>query len=655
VGDVVIIRNGLLVPLNGLVPAGWWVDETKDLNNHGAILAMATPTVDANGDPIDEENWASEQVLLLPIVVTWEAANAGGALSDNRTPALTDGENHPLKLNLYGEVVDAGGWMPGKGQRVFPDAWYPGDPAEHNTVTLRVHVGPAAVGMQVHVRALDVDDPTPLNFDNDGITFGDRSKYLITPQEGEEIHDVFGRPYDNGNVHIIDPNDFNPAGKDVPRGDDNRLDPLDTAQTGRFVANMTTLVDEEWPNYASGVVNADGNADFVFTVGIQPGNNYRVAVVVTPANATASISLADLQVANATATSYVSWDSDQQVPAAEFGGVLSPLLTVWRKLHVEQDSMPAPSDDHTNNPQRNFETGTIVDAPASVAGSSPAQYKFHLDVDLSGGNNRFEGGRILIADKLYDVVRNENRVFGGDEITILDDPANPITAISGGAAGKAFYLTDDDGRYLDPGVNDLPRTDLVTDAVRAKFVPAYIEVDTAVANATVSVPFILNVPADQNTDLNKNVPTSDAYWACRVIAAFQQAVVEDGDPMGEGLTDGGTRRHSGDSYIYLETIREPFKDALIVTHPTNQFDVDGRTNALQRLPMRREEIVAHEIGHNPQNDLTHDIVHGSFVTTPDHAENGLMSEGADAGDGAVRASFSPLTIHRFRESKKWAD
>jgi hypothetical protein len=627
-GGAQLVRDGRVHDLNPLVPAGWWVDATVDLNKTGTILAWATPTVDANGATIDEENWASEPVLLVPIEVTWVSANAGGALSDNRVPVAT---------NLYGKEVVADTWMEGKGKRVFPDALTYDAPA-HNTVTLRVHVGPAAAGMQVHVRALDVDDPTPDGFDEDGIG-------NIEPYAGSGGKDVFGRDMIHDNHRIIDPYDYYAEDS----GDDNLDDPLGTPLTGAF-ANGT--------DRASATVNALGNADFVFTVGMQPGNNYRVAVVVdAPAT-----NLNALQVDDFAGASYVPADSDKQVPATEFAGALSPLLTVWRKLHVEQDSMLGPPSD-PNDLQRNFEFGNIVTITpsATVAG----HYSLTSNVPLPGGHNRFEGGLIYFAGRHYEVVSNSHIYFVaqgdapvhiGDTVTIKDDP-DPAHSIAGlgSLVGLPFGIVDDDERYLDPGVNDLPRTDLVTDAVKGKFVPAYIEVDTVVINATVSVPFILNVPATYSSLLNKNVPASNAYWACRVIAAFQQVIGGDGDPYSEGLVDGGTSH--GDSYIFLETIREPFQEGLNVTHPNNSYDVNRRVEALNQLPIRREEVVAHEIGHNPKNDLTHNIDGGLVSITPDHAEGGLMGEGAVAinASDTVRQNLSALTIYRFRKAKKWDD
>jgi hypothetical protein len=238
-------------------------------------------------------------------------------------------------------------------------------------------------------------------------------------------------------------------------------------------------------------------------------------------------------------------------------------------------------------------------------------------------------------------------------VTIKDDPAHSIAGL-GNLVGLPFGIVDDDERYLDPGVNDLPRTDLVTDAVRAKFVPAYIEVDTVVANATVSVPFILNVPADIDTNLNKNVPTSNAYWACRIIAAFQPNIGVDLDPIGEATVVGGSK--GGDSYIYLEILRDEQQTGL--NHPVGAGYISEENPglsltqlqefyqaALDAIISSRQGVVAHEIGHNPENALGEGEL-------PDHREKGLMREGASS---IADDEFTALTISRFRKSKKWAD
>jgi len=58
-----------------------------------------------------------------------------------------------------------------------------------------------------------------------------------------------------------------------------------------------------------------------------------------------------LQVSNATAAGYL--DCDSETFPRNFSGVASPMLTVWRRLHLEIDSMNAvpetkPEPDHMN-------------------------------------------------------------------------------------------------------------------------------------------------------------------------------------------------------------------------------------------------------------------------------------------------------------------
>jgi hypothetical protein len=79
-------------------------------------------------------------------------------------------------------------------------------------------------------------------------------------------------------------------------------------------------------------LNASGEALVEFHVGMQPGNNYRVAATVFPTN-----NLGSLQSGAAAGDYFVSAYTDQI--RGGFNGALSPLLTVWRKLHLEFDSM----------------------------------------------------------------------------------------------------------------------------------------------------------------------------------------------------------------------------------------------------------------------------------------------------------------------------
>ena len=76
--------------------------------------------------------------------------------------------------------------------------------------------------------------------------------------------------------------------------------------------------------HLSALTDENGVAEVVVPVGVRPGDNYRYA---------AALDQADMQGLTDNNVSA----NDEQTPA--FEGLLSPLMTVWRRLHVESDRM----------------------------------------------------------------------------------------------------------------------------------------------------------------------------------------------------------------------------------------------------------------------------------------------------------------------------
>jgi hypothetical protein len=163
-----------------------------------------------------------------------------------------------------------------------------------------VSTTPPMPGRQVRLRALDVDDPTP---------------------------------YSEDGGYVVDAND-NLAGG-TPRGGDNRGTPA----AGTLAATLLTL-------------DGQGKAQTDLTLPMQPGDNLRVAAVFEQPGATNHLNA--LQVTNPAAPLYLAASNNAVL---RFRGGVSPLLTVWRRLNVEVDSMQM----WTGNkpaPDRSVPTGT---------------------------------------------------------------------------------------------------------------------------------------------------------------------------------------------------------------------------------------------------------------------------------------------------------
>jgi hypothetical protein len=116
-------------------------------------------------------------------------------------------------------------------------------------------------------------------------------------------------------------------------------------------------------------LNVQGEASVEFKVGMQPGNNYRIAVTPFPAN-----NLSSLQSSNAAAQYFVSAYTD--AIRGGFNGELSPVLTVWRKLHFEIDSMETPP---STGPEANY----VSRAVQYVSPNHPATGQSTIGLDLT--------------------------------------------------------------------------------------------------------------------------------------------------------------------------------------------------------------------------------------------------------------------------------
>jgi hypothetical protein len=166
-------------------------------------------------------------------------------------------------------------------------------------------------------------------------------------------------------------------------------------------SNIAPLDDETigfdnkgmWTQLPLAGVNADTNgiAETVFTVSMQPGDNFRAVATISNGffNGIAAIQDDGIN-ARLTNTAHGAL-----VPAANVSG----LLTVWRRLHVEVDSMAAV----TNNQV----TGSIT----AISGNATAATNLALSVNLrtgltppdnspnlsaGTGNGRFENGWIRV-------------------------------------------------------------------------------------------------------------------------------------------------------------------------------------------------------------------------------------------------------------------
>ena len=481
-----------------------------------------------------------------------------------------------------------GALMSGGGKRIFVGALTPTENNLHDTVLLKAKLSVPVAGIRIYFRAFDVDDATPEAFDKD-------------PNTGQPVLDT------NGKV-----------------GDDNY-------ETGNGVGTFT----QSHINDIYADTDTNGEATVEFQVSSQPGDNYRIAATWD------SSQLINLNVTIPDSSTYIP-ANDSQVP--KFYGIISPMLTVWRKLHIEVDSMQAVS---TNGSQANFRTGTV----SGYVENSPIAGESTIHMSTStvfvGSDNECENGHLDI-DGFASLPVVSNYYNGIENFVVIGMPGTNVI-------GQNFKVYDDDDRFLDtiglpPALpKDGESTNIIA-GIQGVYAPAYIEVVNANAegfNLNKEISFALNanmgITGAGVFDDAQDLHDSTYFWAHIVTFGYQADTSEDKDPNTEDDLLGVTLKKSllfegGVSAIFTETIRDDAIDA----------EVQNFINSTNLYAGFRSDYwgniygtVAHEIGHGP----------GGNSEASDHDEGGLMQAG---GETIYGHSFTPVTIKRFRNAGQWS-
>lgn len=297
------------------------------------------------------------------------------------------------------------------------------------------------------------------------------------------------------------------------------------------------------------------------------------------------------------------------------------MLTVWRKLHVETDSMVRPA----------FAQNTYsTDWTNPTQGGTPDRVELQVYEPWFGfatANGQFDEGWIQLSGGAGVV---NGRVFefqssiGWDEVIVIVSAANGLggqqgLAGLGGMTGGAAILSDDDlsqeatfgaGTWgCDSGFalgSVLAPPDL--DALELRYELAYIlPVHDIAASGTGGIAtFLQNVGFGFFSDYGKAlwdqakvstvrhlpIGTSD-YWTVMVVSAWQPETSGDADPNTEIETNGASTHEEGEASSFLGAVYTGICTVLkAVTH--------GESDIPERY------TVAHEIVHTlglPHNDV----------------------------------------------------
>lgn len=346
----------------------------------------------------------------------------------------------------------------------------------------------------------------------------------------------------------------------------------------------------------SAPTDSEGIAEVEFTVTMQPGDNFRVVASCNQAYLD-GVGIAGVFLK----------DADQKLlPTTQ--AKVTDMLTVWRNLHIEVDSM--------GNVTGNVVTGTIERVRRDGA---------TLVIDQILERNRFENGRISI-DGVGAFLVTEN---GRTTVTIWGIVQNTDVA------GKSFTLVDDD----DFNNNDVPRdgdeitygenedvpfpfislissSDSPADNV---FAPAYVRPKYDIGDTNDSTTFFLNTPGRGTTaDListydfdSVGTEADNNFWTVYLLGAYQYDTSEDSDPDSEEGPLGVVDDYQGvGASIFVEDIADADR-----FRPSGPNCTDAAT-------------AAHEVGH---------------LFNGDHRDGGLMSAGCD-----VAPSFTDKTLIKIR-------
>lgn len=348
---------------------------------------------------------------------------------------------------------------------------------------------------------------------------------------------------------------------------------------------------------------------------MQPGNNYRGGA------STLTDGLADDQITQAKV--------DANTPPAPV--VLGDMLTVWRKVWLELDSMANGTDINYSG---------AIDAIFDND-PHPLDGKFEYDVDDINDDGRFEGGVALVPStaRVYTLIDNMDAT--GDDYYITDG------LIVGNDLGQTANVVDDDTAIL-PQIPDANQT-----VLNDKYGNCYIVFTENTATRDNNNVFVATLPYDDNVVANKGLENADLtpaanFWLAVVVTCYQShhdtsgstATTKDGDPdpryhyhpsipfektgdqgfplarVSEVAVPGGANRNV--VVLFVETMEDYLRQVQ-----------DGQWGATppHTLPFMEPRVIAHEIGHFL--GLTHTGAAGTIMDTWSGADRDFNAQQID--------------------------
>lgn len=470
----------------------------------------------------------------------------------------------------------------GGGLRIFSDKQTHIDLTDRTTVWVKAKLGARVSGVPVYFRSFDLDDPST----NDAPV------------------DTTG----NGGLDNRAANKFGDFTCPSTQPNCTGLDPQTSTTTPIFKT----------------VTDSNGEAMFYFTVTkAHPGDNYAIAT---------SLNSADLR---NTDVNGINLQNAQTGRTLQIDVDRTKMLTVWRKLHIEVDSM--------GTVQGNYTTA-YVRVGAQVTSFSDTTFQV-LNRNLDA--QRYEGGRMYVGGHVLSVVGN-----GINTVTVRTFSG---TVDIGNNA--PFTLYDDDDFNSDNNINGFDAdngenvdqlsstfslmrdSDLTSENI---FAAAYIrpEYDWALPYQDTNVPFVLNLSCDQedcvdplvNQARNTDEFERDDFWIAYILIAYQPITAQDADPISERPSSEQTSSTDfGDDTTDSSGVKVGADGSL--------FFVETSRDWGQLVPIAFKYPAPHGLGH--QLGLKGDNLSYAF---------GVMNDDAQDPGGIENPRFVPrhLNILRWR-------
>jgi hypothetical protein len=440
-------------------------------------------------------------------------------------------------------------WFGSDIMHIFPDASAPGGGACPK-VDVLINVTPAMAGITVQTRLRDVDDPD---------------------------HD--------GPVDTTDP----PAGQ-------TGLNQPDNFSAGGGIAPLPPF-----PTF--GVSDANGQVRLTLDMqSIQPGNNFRIAAGGRAERLDRVKPLAPSDDArlfyDKNNNTFEQGPDEVWMEASTYhmGIRVTPRLIVWRKLHVEADSMSA-------------EVDNCVETHSGMA------YLWHdgnYAVPVTGNLefNRFENGQLFDGVSFFTIESNTESVV---IVTWAELPPHSDVDIT---------LWDDDVQTM-PEVPNLVLMELAYE--EASIYPV-LDGGGDPTNNKQTVPFEANIlwrtdallsQIEAPGGLESHGNRSDAFWIAYVQAAFQPNIENDRDPDSEFPWMGGTpdAQPNRGSLVFLETARDVARSLAFTPEETTLY--------LQRHVVHE---TAHQFGVDDEQGPAPSVMHYASVEDMNSAGGSRFNE-----------------------------